>query len=196
MSLGSQAGFLIIKREPESIWRHLPESERSPIIRYRGFDGRDKWPLDQTGDAIILECEMAPVRQLRSVLDYYARARREHGDLVDLLLLAGGGQAIQAEGFAFIGFDAGLLAEDEVPVYFSVVLNEVRTQGNAALRNLATKLNEWYLFAREEDARECLEVRRKSIESGTVDFLETAYRAMNDVVGIHLYIGNAVHGII
>lgn len=186
-----EAGLLVINRNPESVWRHLPENERAPIIRYRGFDGRDKWPLLELNTSIALNQEMAPIHEIQNVLDYYSLAKRKYGQDVDLLLVAPRESTIRLENFSFVGFDAGLISEDEEPVYFSAILNEVRENGNAAIRDLAMRLNRYYLFAHQEDAEICLERRRKAIKSAQRQYLETAYADVNDVVRIDLYVDNS-----
>lgn len=187
MSLKLQMGLMVLRRNASSIWQNLPDQDRTQLKHYRGFDTRDKWPDYETRDwGVELIDELAGLEELQKVLKYKAFVEEQYSEPLELILLASH-HVPPPKMFELLGLDVGVLEDFGDPVYFSVIINEIRPGANQCYDPIFSKLNKHYLFSDINSARGCIEVREQAIAQGSTNFLETAYPSVGDIVWVYQY---------
>lgn len=171
-------GLLVVKRSKERIWSNLPQAARERLLNYRGYDGRDRWPdLEKwaaaTGETLSLDKELASVNQSELVMRYVQT--NVQSQYLDVLLLTDAAPSLPPKGYRRLGYDFGVLYEYGDPVFFSVLLNEIRPGGNRHLAPLQSALNEHYLLPDHQSCLEVAALREFAFAANSSNFLETAY---------------------
>lgn len=180
----------MVGREHDAIWANLPDTERQTLLAYRGFDSRMSWPaLEENTDNIQLRNGLADISQLTKIEQYYQQQKNKSDRQIDLLLLEPSSdlEPLPVENFEFIGYDVGVLNEYEEPVFFSIILHEVRRNGNTYLSDFTNKLNDCYLFNLHADCDACIAKRIQAFEDSCTNGLEVAYHSTQlQVISIFL----------
>lgn len=171
-------GLLVIKRSKDRIWRNLPADIRKPLLNYRGYDGEDHWPhlnewATENHISLPLRGQLAPVDHLNSVIRYARQLDQTGG--VEILFLTDSSTPSPPQDYHSLGYDFGVLYEEEEPVFFSVLLNEVRSNGNHRLSPVQAILNEHYLLPDRPACSEVYARRKAAFASNMTEFIETAY---------------------
>lgn len=184
MSLNKN-GFLIIERNKDQIWKNLPLGERKDILNYRGFDGL-RWPLYQENkENFILYNGLGDISDETLIYSLFDKISTITENPLDLLLLNNPIRDFNKK--CFIGYDVGVIEEYGDPVFFSGILNEIRTNGNKYITEKIKSLNNNYLFDTISDCNEYLSLREIAFNMQNIQHLETAYQTNQmEIISIYL----------
>jgi hypothetical protein len=180
----SITGLLVADRRSDQMWLNLPDEERLPLLTYRGFDAGDRWPQVSPSIQNLIKNELAPIENFEVIRSYYESMRLLSGDSVDFIAIGDIEMNLNDPKINFIGFDIGALSDCGETVFFSVIINEMRKQGNQIYSEYLPLLNKFYLFDTISLAYEVLQARENVLRVGNNLHIETAYPCARDIVKI------------
>lgn len=191
MATKMERGLLLIERDSEHIWRNLPGEERETLLKYRGFDSLLRWEVEST-PLLKLDRGLASMADYEKVRMFYEDKKLATNSQVDLLIVerikTSGLKNNLLDNFSFIGCDVGVLEEFNEPIFFSLILNELRINGNRYLRNVISKLNKKYLFDTVDDCLLFLKLREDALSDKEIVGLETSYTNRDiEITNIYLH---------
>ncbi len=183
-------GLTCISPNPSRVWVNLPEEERKEIIRYRGFDFIAWFWIEEEKKVEHYKNKfgLLPLHKIELVKSYLCMLKNNHPYSYAIYLTNDlSFNATDYLELEFIGFDIGVACEGNDPVFFSGIVNEIRSSGNLMFRELTSNLNDSYLFDDAEICHEYLRIRNSLFESGDLNFIEDAYPNENmDLFKIYL----------
>jgi hypothetical protein len=172
--------IIVVERDNSEIWKNLSSLERTPILKYHGFDCVTRWPMidklfNEGLQDFGITTDLASSGDLEKIIRYVDLFKKNFRKELEILLLSFNKTPERDNANKFLGYDAGVICSGEDPIFFSSILNELRMSGNGYIKNYVSLLNKNYLFNKEQDAVAYLAAREMAVSNGATEYMETAF---------------------